>query len=74
MTIEWWLAYLLTTVILSLSPGSGAINTMSTGISHGYRGAAASITGLQVGSGLHIVLVGVGLGALFPVRCWRLRC
>ena len=65
MTIEWWLAYLLTTVILSLSPGSGAINTMSTGISHGYRGAAASITGLQVGLGLHIVLVGVGLGALF---------
>ena len=38
---------------------------MSTGISHGYRGAAASITGLQVGLGLHIVLVGVGLGALF---------
>lgn len=65
MTIEWWLAYLLTTIILSLSPGSGAINTMSTGISHGYRGAAASICGLQVGLSLHIVLVGIGLGALF---------
>nr|WP_154325475.1 homoserine/homoserine lactone efflux protein [Pantoea sp. 201603H] len=65
MTIEWWLTYLLTTSILSLSPGSGAINTMSTGISHGYRGAAASIAGLQVGLALHIILVGVGLGALF---------
>ncbi|WP_338544142.1 homoserine/homoserine lactone efflux protein [Erwinia aphidicola] len=65
MTIEWWLTYLLTTSILSLSPGSGAINTMSTGISHGYRGAVASIAGLQVGLSLHIVLVGVGLGALF---------
>ena len=65
MTIEWWLAYLLTTSILSLSPGSGAINTMSTGISHGYRGAAASISGLQVGLSLHIMLVGIGLGALF---------
>lgn len=65
MTIEWWLAYLLTTIILSLSPGSGAINTMSTGISHGYRGAAASICGLQVGLALHIMLVGIGLGALF---------
>ncbi|WP_312041771.1 homoserine/homoserine lactone efflux protein [Erwinia sp.] len=65
MTIQWWLAYLLTTSILSLSPGSGAINTMSTGISHGYRGAAASISGLQVGLAMHIVLVGIGLGALF---------
>ena len=65
MTIEWWLTYLLTTTILSLSPGSGAINTMSTGISHGYRGAAASITGLQLVLAVHIVLVGAGLGALF---------
>jgi homoserine/homoserine lactone efflux protein len=64
MTLDWWLTYLLTTTILSLSPGSGAINTMSTGISHGYRGAVASIAGLQVGLSLHIVLVGVGLGAL----------
>ena len=65
MTIEWWLTYLLTTSILSLTPGSGAINTMSTGISHGYRGTVASIAGLQLGLSLHIVLVGVGLGALF---------
>ncbi|WP_075183431.1 homoserine/homoserine lactone efflux protein [Pantoea sp. 1.19] len=65
MTLEWWLTYLLTTAILSLSPGSGAINTMSTGISHGYRGTTASITGLQVGLAAHIVLVGIGLGALF---------
>lgn len=65
MTIEWWLTYLLTTCILSLSPGSGAINTMSTGISHGYRGAVASIAGLQVGLSLHIILVGIGLGTLF---------
>ncbi|EPC4489222.1 homoserine/homoserine lactone efflux protein [Serratia liquefaciens] len=64
MTLDWWLTYLLTTLILSLSPGSGAINTMSTGISHGYRGAAASIAGLQVGLSLHILLVGIGLGAL----------
>ncbi len=45
MTIEWWFAYLLTSIILSLSPGSGAINTMTTSINHGYRGAAASIAG-----------------------------
>ena len=51
MTFEWWFAYLLTSIILSLSPGSGAINTMTTAISHGYRGASASIAGLQTGLG-----------------------
>ncbi|WNN48455.1 homoserine/homoserine lactone efflux protein [Siccibacter colletis] len=65
MTLDWWFAYLLTSVILSVSPGSGAINTMTTAISHGYRGAAASIAGLQTGLAIHIVLVGVGLGTLF---------
>ncbi|EEO8875067.1 homoserine/homoserine lactone efflux protein [Salmonella enterica] len=65
MTFEWWFAYLLTSTLLSLSPGSGAINTMTTSINHGYRGAAASIAGLQTGLGIHIVLVGVGLGTLF---------
>lgn len=38
---------------------------MSTSINHGYRGAAASIAGLQTGLGIHIVLVGIGLGTLF---------
>lgn len=65
MTFEWWFAYLLTSIILSLSPGSGAINTMTTAISHGYHGASASIAGLQTGLGINIVLVGVGLGTLF---------
>ncbi|KEA50420.1 MULTISPECIES: homoserine/homoserine lactone efflux protein [Mangrovibacter] len=65
MSLEWWFTYFITTIILSLSPGSGAINTMSTAMSHGYRGAAASIAGLQTGLAIHIVLVGVGLGTLF---------
>lgn len=65
MTFEWWLTYLITTIILSLSPGSGAINTMTTAISHGYRNTFASIAGLQAGLTIHIMLVGVGLGTLF---------
>ncbi|MDR0805976.1 MAG: homoserine/homoserine lactone efflux protein [Enterobacteriaceae bacterium] len=64
MTIEWWLTYLVTTIILSLSPGSGAINTMSSGITYGFRGAIPAIAGLQIGLAAHIVLVGIGLGTL----------
>lgn len=65
MTFEWWLTYLITTIILSLSPGSGAINTMTTAISYGYRKTFSSIAGLQAGLIIHIILVGVGLGTLF---------
>jgi hypothetical protein len=74
MTFEWWFAYLLTSIILSLSPGSGAINTMTTSINHGYRGAAASIAGLQTGLGIHIVLVGIGLGTLFSRSVLAFEC
>lgn len=65
MNLEWWLAYLATSVILSVSPGSGAINTMTTALRHSWRGAAVSVAGLQTGLAMHIVLVGVGLGTLF---------
>lgn len=64
MTFEWWFAYLMTSVIVSLSPGSGAINSMTTSVNHGYRGAAAAIAGLQTGLLMLIILVGVGLGTL----------
>ncbi|MDO1787279.1 LysE family transporter, partial [Escherichia coli] len=37
----------------------------TTFINHGYRGAAASISGLQTGLGLHFVLVGIDRGTLF---------
>lgn len=74
MTFEWWFAYLLTSIILSLSPGSGAINTMTTSINHGYRGAAASIAGLQTGLGIHIVWSELVWGPCSPARCWRLKC
>lgn len=72
MTIEWWFAYLLTSIILSLSPGSGAINTMTTSINHGYRGAAASIAGLQ--TGLAICWLALVSALSSPARCWPLRC
>lgn len=64
MTFEWWFAYLMTSVIVSLSPGSGAINSMTTSVNHGYRGAVAAIAGLQTGLVILIILVGVGLGTL----------
>ncbi|UXI01377.1 homoserine/homoserine lactone efflux protein [Photobacterium sp. TY1-4] len=64
MSVEIWFAYLATAVVFSLAPGSGTVNSISNGMVYGWRKSLASILGLQVGLGIHILLVGVGLGAI----------
>jgi homoserine/homoserine lactone efflux protein len=62
--IEVWLAYLATAVVFSVAPGSGTVNSISNGMVYGFRKSLASIVGLQAGLAFHIILVGVGLGAI----------
>lgn len=64
MDIHVWLAYLFTAVVFSLAPGSGTVNSISNGLSYGTRHSLGAIIGLQIGLVCHIVLVGVGIGAL----------
>ncbi|MFC1507894.1 homoserine/homoserine lactone efflux protein [Pseudomonadota bacterium] len=64
MNIEVWLAYLATAVVFSFAPGSGTVNSISNGMVYGFRKSLASILGLQIGLAFHIILVGVGLGAI----------
>ena len=64
MNSEMWLAFLLASFLISLSPGAGAINTMSNGLSYGVRNTLPAIIGLQLGLGAQIIIVGIGLGAL----------
>ena len=64
MALEVFLAFLAASILISVSPGAGAVNTMSTGLRYGVKGALPAIMGLQLGYGVQVVLVGVGLGAL----------
>ena len=64
MSLELFLAFLLASVLISISPGAGAVNTMSNGLRYGVRQSMPAILGLQVGYGAQVVIVGVGLGAL----------
>lgn len=64
MTLEVWLTYLIAGIVLSVSPGAGAVNTMSNGMSYGFKYSLISILGLQLGLALQFVLVGIGLGAI----------
>lgn len=64
MTIELWLAFLLAAFVISISPGAGAVNTMSNGLQYGVKRTLPSILGLQLGYAIQIAIVGIGLGAL----------
>lgn len=64
MALETWLAFAAAALLISISPGAGAVNTISTGLRYGVKGTLPAIMGLQLGYGAQVILVGVGLGAL----------
>ena len=64
MTVELWLTFFIASLVISISPGPGAINTLSSGLRYGVRNSLPAILGLQLGYGAQIVVVGIGLGAL----------
>ena len=64
MAWELWLAFIGAAVLIAVSPGAGAIQSMATGLTHGVRRGYWSILGLEVGLMLQLALVALGLGAL----------
>lgn len=64
MMFTTWLGFLLAAIVIAITPGPGAILSMSTGARHGYRGALAGILGLQAAILIHLAIVAVGFGAL----------
>ncbi|MFC4605399.1 LysE family transporter [Rhodococcus kronopolitis] len=64
MTWQVWLAFLGAAWVISLSPGAGAIASMSSGLNHGLRHGYWNIVGLQLGLLLQILIVAAGIGAL----------
>ncbi len=64
MSLATWLGFLLAAIVIAVTPGPGAVLSMSTGMRHGYRAALAAILGLQAALLAHVAIVAVGLGAL----------
>ena len=64
--MDWhvWLAYFLAAWLIALSPGSGAVLSMSHGLQYGVRQTTATIVGLQIGLALILLVAGAGVGAL----------
>ena len=64
MTLAVWLGFLLAAILIAVTPGPGAVISMSTGMRHGYLAALTAILGLQAAILLHLMIVALGLGAL----------
>src|SRR6188768_1648828 len=63
MAGQVWLAFFGAAIVIAVSPGAGAIQSMATGLTHGVKRGYWSIVGLEVGLMLQLTLVAVGLGA-----------
>jgi len=64
VTLTTWLGFLLAAIVIAVSPGPGAVISMSTGVRHGYRAAFTAILGLQLALLIQLLVVALGLGAL----------
>src|SRR5471032_659436 len=64
MSLETWLAFFAASWIISLSPGAGAVASMSCGLEHGFLRGYWNALGLQLGLILQLVIVAAGLGAI----------
>jgi homoserine/homoserine lactone efflux protein len=64
MSLHTWLAFFAASWLISLSPGAGALSCMSAGLRYGFRRGVWNIVGLQLGIGLLVSVVALGLGAV----------
>ena len=64
MELHVWLAYCVAAWVIALSPGSGAVLSMSHGLAYGVRSTTATIVGLQIGLAVILLVAGAGIGAL----------
>lgn len=64
MTFSTWLGFFFASLLIAISPGSGAVLAMSHGLSYGVKRASATILGLQGGLLLLLFVAGAGVGSI----------
>jgi homoserine/homoserine lactone efflux protein len=62
--LSLWLALAGAGVLISVTPGAGAINTMNNSLTSGFRRSIWGILGQQVALIVHVLVVALGVGVL----------
>lgn len=64
VTSSTWLALFGACLLISLTPGAGAVNTMNNALNAGFRRSGWGILGQQVALLIQLVVVAAGLGVV----------
>ena len=64
MAFDIWLAFFAACWVISLSPGAGAIASMSSGLQFGFLRGYWNVIGLQIALAVQILVVAAGVGAV----------
>lgn len=64
MSLTTWITFFIASCVISLSPGSGAVLSMSHGLTYGVRKTTGTILGLISGVVFVLLVVGAGVGSL----------
>ena len=64
MEFHTWVAFLVASIFIAISPGSGAVLSMSHGLAYGVRQTSLTIFGLQLGLVMILLIAGGGVGAV----------
>ncbi len=64
MSFDVWLAFFAACWVISLSPGAGAIASMSSGLQFGFLRGYWNVIGLQIALAIQILIVAAGVGAI----------
>lgn len=64
MSFATWIAFVIAGTLIAISPGSGAILSMSHGLAYGVKKASGTVLGLQLGLVLVLVIAGASVGSL----------
>lgn len=70
MSYQMWFAYMLACWVISISPGAGAIASMSSGLNYGFKRGYWNAIGLQLALIVQIGIVAAGAGVLLATSPW----
>ena len=70
MSFHLWSGFFIACWVISLSPGAGAIASMSNGLKFGFQRGYWNVIGLQIALALQIFIVSTGLGIIFAKTPW----
>ena len=64
MDYQTWFAFFVACWVISLSPGAGAVASMSAGLQYGFWRGYWNALGLQLGLIVQIAIIAAGVGAI----------